>query len=69
MPDPKKVDRVWAFHLSEVKKTGSCILKAIDWECPIATFYVKGGYLAELANVASIAEISLNHTFMITEKA
>ena len=46
MPDGKK-DRVWDFHLSEVKKNGSCTLKAIDWECPINTFYVKGGYLAE----------------------
>ena len=68
MPEGKK-DRVWNFHLSEVKKNGSCTLKAIDWECPINTFYVKGGYLAELAGVASVAEISLNHKFKITVKA
>ena len=68
MPEGKK-DRVWNFHLSEVKKNGSCTLKAIDWECPIGMIYVKGGYLAEVANVKTIAEISLDHQFKLTVKS
>ena len=64
MPEPK--ERLWNFHLSDVKKNGVCTLKAIEWECPISMIYgVKGGYLAELAKVNTVEEISLDHKFSL----
>jgi len=63
MPDPK--ERIWDFHLSDVKKSGSCTLKAVNWECPINTLYVKTGYLCELAKVKDIIDISLDHKFSL----
>ena len=67
MPDPK--ERLWNFHLSKVNATGACTLKAMDWECPINTLYVKGQYLVHLAKVKTLEEISLSHVFKVAVSA